>query len=152
MAKQATAPDADQTSDTQVQAAETPVVDLQPQVDQLSAQVTQLTTQVASLSTDRDTLAAANKQLADQLDEKTEELAQAEYLIEEQTAQLKAAEVAQAEGPLVVTYNKVPYRVLAPKFQHNGLHVEARSLATNPDLVRELVEAGSGLLQAVETK
>ena len=66
------------------------------------------------------------------------------------TAQLKSAEIGQALGPVIVTHENVSYRVLAPKFQHNGLDVDAHTLRQNPDLVRELVESGSGLLVKVE--
>lgn len=130
-----TAPAADQTADN--------TADLQAQLDQARADRDQAIT-------DRDTLADANHALAAELDEKAEELNQAEILIEEQTGKLAAAEVASAEGPVVVTHAKEQYRVLAPKFQHQGLVVEARSLVNNPELVRQLVEAESGVLQKVE--
>jgi chromosome segregation ATPase len=142
MAKQSTAPDADQTPDT----------DLQAQVDQLTSENAQLKAQVISISADRDTLADANKQLSAEVDEKTAELAQAEALIEEQSGKLAAAEVSQAEGPVIVTHDKEQYRVLAPKFSHQGLAVDAHTLRNNPDLVRQLVEDGSGILQKVEAK
>ena len=144
-----TAPAADQTADN--------TVDLQALVDQLSDALVsanqdkaELQAQLESLTADRDALADANHALAAELDEKSEELNQAEILIEEQTGKLAAAEVASAEGPVVVTHAKEQYRVLAPKFQHNGLVVEARGLVNNPELVRQLVEAESGVLQKVE--
>ncbi|MGI4763406.1 MAG: hypothetical protein ACRYF0_22025 [Janthinobacterium lividum] len=138
--------------------------DLQKQVDALTAENAQLKGQVISLTADRDTLATANKSLAmtneslasdkayveEQLEAKTEELEEAEALIEEQSGRLAAAEVGQAEGPVIVTHDKAQYRVLAPKFSHKGLDVDAHTLRQNPDLVRELVEANSGLLQKVE--
>ncbi len=50
-----------------------------------------------------------------------------------------------------MSHEKLQYRVLAPKFSHKGLDVDAHTLRQNPDLVRELVESGSGLLQLVVT-
>lgn len=137
--------------------ADKATVKLQKQVDALTSENAGLKTengqlkgQVISLTGDRDTLATANKSLATELEEKTEELAQAETLIEEQSGRLAAAEVGQAEGPVIVSHEKAQYRVLAPKFSHKGLDVDAHTLRQNPDLVRELVEANSGLLQKVE--
>jgi chromosome segregation ATPase len=125
-------------------------VKLQKQVDSLTSENAQLKAQVLSISGDRDTLADANQKLQAELEEKTTELEQAEALIEEQNGKLAAAEVTQAEGPVVVSHEKAQYRVLAPKFSHKGLEVDAHTLRQNPELVRELVEAGSGLLQKVE--
>ncbi|WP_201980372.1 hypothetical protein [Hymenobacter rubidus] len=139
---QNTAPAADQTADN--------TVDLQAQLDQAIADRAQAIAELAAAKSERDQAIAERDQARTELDEKAEELNQAELLIEEQTGKLAAAEVASAEGPVVVTHAKEQYRVLAPKFQHNGLIVEARSLTANPELVRQLVEAESGVLQKVE--
>lgn len=116
---------------------------------QLTGENAQLKAQVLSLNGDRDTLASANSDLAAQLEEKVDELATAEALIEQQTEQLKSAEVGQALGPVIVTYEKEQYRLLVPHFSHAGNLIESASLRQNPDLVRQLVEGGSGLLQKV---
>ena len=151
MAKQTTASEADQTPDNSA-ALEKQLAEAIAQIEGLKTENGQLKAQAISLTTDRDTLAQANKELAAEIDEKAEELAQAEALIEEQSDKLAAAEVSQAEGPVIVTHDKVQYRVLAPKFSHHGLDVDAHTLRNNPDLVRQLVEDASGLLQKVEAK
>lgn len=123
---------------------------LQKQLDTAQRENAQLKEQLAAKKADNETLATANQQLTGELAEKADELAKAEELLERQNAQLKAAEVGQALGPVVVTHANESYRVLAPKFQHHGLDVDAHTLRQNPDLVRELIESGSGLLVKVE--
>lgn len=132
-------------------------VDLQNQVDSLTSENTalkaensQLKGQVSTLTNDRDTLAKANAVLEGKNDELNVQLVEAEDLIEQQTAQLKSAEVGQKLGPVIVTHDKEQYQVLVPRFSHAGNLVEAASLRQNPDLVRQMVESGSGLLQKVE--
>jgi hypothetical protein len=73
--------------------------------------------------------------------------------LQEQLANAQAGqEISQA---VVVTHTaedgtRDQYKVLAPKFQHKHVAYEAKDLKTNPALVKELVEAGSGVLVKLE--
>jgi multidrug resistance efflux pump len=93
---------------------------------------------------------ALKKQLADQAAEKDAQQA----IIDAQEEELKAAR-AQGTGALpVVTHDKKQYRVLARKFIIRNVEVDAEKLKSDKELVKELVESGSGLLKEVvaETK
>ena len=73
--------------------------------------------------------------------------------LQEQLANAQAGqEISQT---VVVTHTaedgtKEQYKVLAPKFQHKHVAYAAADLKTNPDLVKELVEAKSGVLVKLE--
>ena len=147
--KQTAAPDAAQSSDNPQQLL----------VEQLTQQLAVATTRISTLENELSTekensriIAESNHTLSSELSDKTVDLENAEALIEEMQGKLAAAEVSQMEGPVILSHEKGQYRVLAPKFSHKGIEVEANSLRNNPELVRELVEAGSGLLQKVEAK
>ena len=73
--------------------------------------------------------------------------------LQEQLANAQAGqEISQT---VVVTHTaedgtKEQYKVLAPKFQHKHVVYEAKDLKTNTDLLKELVEAKSGVLLKLE--
>lgn len=73
----------------------------------------------------------------------------AEQAISELNEKLANAE-AVAPEQTVVTYEKAQYRVLAQKFSYNGQEIEAKDLQSKKDVLKALVEAGSGLLVKVE--
>ena len=87
--------------------------------------------------------------LEGEVDEATETISG----LQEQLANAQAGqEISQT---VVVTHTaedgtKEQYKVLAPKFQHKHVAYEAKDLKTNPDLVKELVEAKSGVLLKLE--
>lgn len=64
--------------------------------------------------------------------------------------QLKAAKAQGEGGKPVVTLDGKHYRVLAPRFQHEGQSIDAAELAKNPELVAELVASGTPLLKLVD--
>jgi len=159
MATNNPASDAAKTSDVpQPTAEQQTIIDqltqqLQAQADELAStqhELEERRSELTAVKADYFKLRDEKQTLADQLEEKTSELELAEGLIEQQTAQLKSAEVGQALGPVVVTHEKEQYRLLVERFSHNGNLVESASLRQNPDLVRQLVEMGSGLLVKVE--
>ncbi len=78
------------------------------------------------------------------------ELSVAQNIIGEQAEQLEA-KTLQGTGSLpVITYKQQNYQVLAAKFHFNDVDYKAEDLAGNGDLVKKLLEAGSGLLQKIE--
>ena len=78
------------------------------------------------------------------------ELEEAQNIIGEQAEQLEA-KTLQGTGSLpVITYNKQNYQVLAAKFHFKDVDYKAEDLAGNADLVKKLLEAGSGILQKIE--
>ncbi|OUJ68658.1 hypothetical protein [Hymenobacter crusticola] len=96
------------------------------------------------------TLEQQLEQLKQQLAAKEQESADKDAIIEGQTEQLKAAE-AQGAGALpVIIHEKKRYQVLARKFIIRNIEVDAEKLKTDKDLVKELVENGSGLLKALD--
>lgn len=79
-----------------------------------------------------------------------QELGEAKGIIDEQTEQLEAKQL-QTVGTLpVLGYNKENYQVQAAKFHFNGVDYTAQELAGNADLVKQLLEAKSGLLLKIE--
>lgn len=88
--------------------------------------------------------------LKQQLAAHKEESAAKDAIIEGQAEQLKAAE-AQGAGALpVVTHEKKRYQVLARKFIYKDVEVDANQLKTDKDLVKALVESGTGILKALD--
>lgn len=78
------------------------------------------------------------------------ELTDAKGIIDEQTEQLQAKEL-QGSGALpVISYKQQYYQVQAAKFHFNGVDYKAADLAGNNDLVKQLLDAGSGLLAKVD--
>ena len=72
-------------------------------------------------------------------------------LILELHQQLDNAQAGQELSPVVVvTHEQQKYRVIGAKFKHAGEEYTAADLKKHPDVVKQLVEAGSGLLQKVE--
>jgi chromosome segregation ATPase len=79
------------------------------------------------------------------------ELNEAETAIEELQQRLETAAMVQAQSDTVVVTDGVShYKVLAPKFKHKHVEYAAKDLATNEELVKELVGAGVGFLQKIE--
>ena len=84
------------------------------------------------------------------------ESAESTQIISDLQEELANAQAGQAiSETVVVTHTaedgtKEQYKVLAPKFQHKHVAYEAKDLKTNPDLVKELVEAKSGVLLKLE--
>ena len=78
------------------------------------------------------------------------ELGEAQGIIGEQQEQL-VAKTLQGTGSLpVITYNKQNYQVLAAKFHFKDVDYKAEDLTTNSDLVKQLLEAQSGILHKIE--
>ncbi|WP_375435081.1 hypothetical protein [uncultured Hymenobacter sp.] len=77
------------------------------------------------------------------------ELAASKQIISGQAEQLQAAEAGAAEGRPVVTHDKKHYRVLVKQFYFNGVEIKAAELKDKTDLVKELVEKESGVLQLI---
>jgi hypothetical protein len=78
-----------------------------------------------------------------------EEKTTAEEAVVELNEKLANAE-AVAPEQVVVTHEKVKYRVLAPQFQHNGQLIKAQDLQANKEVLAELIKAESGLLLKLE--
>lgn len=153
------------TAEEQIVALNKQVADLNTKSDQkdrtIQEQKGKLETQgqsLAQVSKDRNQAAKERDQANAALTEKVEEIrrlqgeAEAnEQVIAGHEARLRAAEAA-GDGSIVVTHQDKLYRVLVPKFQFEGQHVKAESLASDASLVAKLVEAGSGVLELVEGK
>lgn len=73
----------------------------------------------------------------------------AEEAVVELNEKLANAE-AVAPKQVVVTHEKVKYRVLAQQFQHKGQLIKAKDLQANKEVLAELVKAESGLLLKLE--
>ena len=77
-------------------------------------------------------------------------------IISDLQEKLANAEAGQAiSETIVVTHtdeagNKEQYKVVLPKFKHKGQSYVAADLKTNPDLVKELVDGGKGVLVKLE--
>lgn len=77
--------------------------------------------------------------------------ADAAQLILELHQQLDNARAGEELSPVVVvTHEQQKYRVIGAKFKHAGEEYAAADLKKHPDVVKQLVEAGSGLLQKIE--
>ncbi|TPG71994.1 hypothetical protein [Hymenobacter nivis] len=146
------------TAEEQIAALSKQVADLNTKSDQkdrtIQEQKGKLETQgkdLAQVSKERD---QANSTVSEKVDtiRRLEEEAEAnEQVIAGHEARLRAAEAA-GDGSIVVSHQDKLYRVLVPKFQFEGQHVKAESLASDASLVAKLVEAGSGVLELVEGK
>lgn len=73
-----------------------------------------------------------------------------ETVIAGHEARERAAQVAAEGGTTVVTHEGQLYRVLVPQFHFAGQLVKAVDLKNNADVVAQLVETRSGVLEAVE--
>jgi hypothetical protein len=83
------------------------------------------------------------------LQKATEESEAKDNIIETQGEQLSAAQ-AQGAGQLsVVTHDKQRYQVLAGKFSIDDVVVNHHELKGKPELVKQLVEEKSPLLQLI---
>jgi hypothetical protein len=81
-----------------------------------------------------------------------EESAAKDAVIEAQDEQLAAANAQGASALSVVTYEKQRYQVLAGKFSLDNEVIEHHELKSKPELVKQLVEDKSPLLQLIEEK
>lgn len=79
-----------------------------------------------------------------------QELEEANGIIAEQTEKLAESELRTAGTLPVVTYDKEQYQVTAAKFNFKGTDYAAEALSSSPDLVKELITSGSGLLVKIE--
>ena len=83
------------------------------------------------------------------LQQVTEESEAKDNIIETQGEQLSAAQ-AQGQGQLsVVTHDKQRYQVLAGKFSFDDVVIHHHELKDKPELVKQLVEKESPLLQLI---
>ncbi|MDB5268048.1 MAG: hypothetical protein JWP58_1088 [Hymenobacter sp.] len=104
---------------------------------------------IAEQKTEIDGLSTRVEDLEGEVSESTEIISG----LQEQLANAQAGqEISQT---VVVTHTaedgtKEQYKVLAPKFQHKHVTYAAADLKTNADLVKELVEAKSGVLVKLE--
>lgn len=81
------------------------------------------------------------------------DLNESETLTEELQARLATATLLQAKSDTVIVSDGIHhYKVLAPKFKHKHVEYTAADLKTNEALVQELVAAGIGFLQKIETE
>jgi len=81
------------------------------------------------------------------------DLNESETLTEELQSKLATASLLQAvsSDSVIVSDGTHHYKVLAPKFKHKHVDYTAADLKTNEALVQELVGAGIGFLQKIET-
>ena len=141
--------------------------DLQQQVKDLTRQLGDTQHALATLKLEnqsqRDALTAAaaeKTELQSQLsDERTRsgdvagELNEAENLIEDLQQRLKTAAVVQAQSDTaIVSDGTHHYKLLAPRFKYNHVQYTAAELTGNEQLVAELVAAGVGFLQKIDTE
>ncbi|UOQ99893.1 hypothetical protein MUN81_10420 [Hymenobacter sp. 5317J-9] len=91
-------------------------------------------------------IAELKRQLAESNAEKE---AQAS-IISTQEEQLAAAAVQGAGALSVVTHDKKRYQVLAGRFSLKGVSITHQELKSKPELVQQLVEENSPLLELIE--
>jgi hypothetical protein len=107
---------------------------------------------LAKIAEQNTEIAGLNTRVAD-LEGESAESAQ---IISDLQEELANAQAGQAiSETVVVTHTtedgtKEQYKVLAPKFQHKHVAYAAADLKKNAPLVKELVEAKSGVLQKLE--
>jgi cellobiose-specific phosphotransferase system component IIA len=90
--------------------------------------------------------ATTKQQLADA----QEELATANGIVEEVSQRLANADAISAEsGTHVLTFEKQQYKVLAPTLQHKGVKYEAKDLSKYPEVLKDLIGDGKGLVQPI---
>lgn len=93
---------------------------------------------------------ANNTETAEQKNARLEaELTAARAIIAGQAEQLQVAEAGAAEGRTIVTHNKKHYRVVAQQFSFKGVKITALELKDKADVIKELVESESGVLELV---
>lgn len=97
-------------------------------IEALEAELAQLKEQLAAKEAAEQTLLDSNEELQQQLasSEKT----------------LEAVKV-------IVTHDKAKYEVIVPRVQLDGKVYDAKDLKTNKEVVKALVEKGSGVLKAL---
>ncbi|WP_310395718.1 hypothetical protein [Hymenobacter sp.] len=88
--------------------------------------------------------------LKQELADTKEELATANGIIQEVTQRLENADAIQAESAThVLTFEKKQYRVLAARLQHKGTKYEAKDLSKHPEVLKDLIGDGKGLVQLI---
>ena len=93
------------------------------------------------LTKEREARAAAESQLAG----KDKELADAQEIIAEQHKALSISE--QYSDHVIITVDKVKYKVVAPAFNLGGKNYTAADLKDNKELAAKLVEKNSSVLE-----
>jgi chromosome segregation ATPase len=113
----------------------------------------QIETLEAKLATANTALEKAKDALATEVAahaETREELAIANGLVEEVTQRLENADAIAAESSThVLTFEKKQYRVLATTVQHKGVKYEAKDLSQHPEVLKDLIGDGKGLVQLI---
>lgn len=107
------------------------------------------------MSKDIKTLEAAlesNAALEKKVEELEKEIATQDELIADLRYQLKKvkAETKDATKNVVVEHEKKQYKVVAHSFTHGDQIITKEELAKNKELIKELVDSGSGFLQEVK--
>ncbi len=119
----------------------------QDEVTLLKQKLAEAEAQVAQAELERN-------QAREEKGKKEQELLDANKLVDDLNTQL-AEKPAPADGhtaTLGVAGNAVKYRFVAPKFKFKGKLVKAVDVKSNSELLKELVEAGAGVLVEVPKK
>jgi excinuclease UvrABC nuclease subunit len=102
--------------------------------------IAELEAQVAELETKVTNLEAENAQIT----------ADSEKVINDLTEKLKIEGKKAKSADIVVTHEKKKYRVVIGKFRHEGNEITAEELAKKPEVIAELVESKSSVLEKVD--
>lgn len=105
--------------------------------------------QVKQLTADKAALTAERAKLAGQVEQLTAERAEQDGVIAELQKELEVARATKGGKLPVVSHGKDKYQVTSAKFHFGGAVHEAKDLLTNKELVKQLVEAKSGVLEKI---
>lgn len=94
-------------------------------------------------------LEAELAELKEQLAAKEEAEATLLETNDELQKQLESSERTVEEVKVIVTHDKKKYAVITPSVQYAGTRYLAAELKKNPEVVKALVEKGSGVLKAI---
>ncbi|MDJ1480272.1 hypothetical protein QNI16_07235 [Cytophagaceae bacterium YF14B1] len=140
---------ADQTQDSSISkelqeklaTAESQLKAKQAELDTKQAELNTLQTAHSALKTELDTQFKAQEEAVTELLKSNKEL-------QEQLEAAKAATLT-ASGKLVVKNGKAEYEVGVSSFKWKNKSYQAQELATNKELLKQLVEAKAGFLKAL---
>jgi multidrug resistance efflux pump len=73
-------------------------------------------------------------------------LKEASLVIQEQSEKLDSVSIEKENNAPVMKVGKDLYKIAIGKFRHDGVEVTADELKKNPELAKELIKIGSGVL------
>lgn len=115
-------------------------------IEDLEAQLAAVKAELASKTNAENTLLESNAGLQTKLEESEKTLLESNAELQ---ARLEESEKTVEEVKVIVKHDKKRYEVITPKVQVGGQLYLAADLKKHPEVVKVLVEKGSGVLKAI---